>query len=89
MNSFELRQRNRKVKLANQRADRAFASFLEVVGVQSFFEDAFNQLYGRSSGLVYKSGWFHLQGKRYSRKKIEQRAMMLWAKIQENSSEST
>lgn len=83
MNSFELRQRKRKSKLAQRNTDRAFAAFLESVGVQSFFEDAFIAVYGKVPRLSYHGGWFYLQGKRTSRKKLMQQAQVLWAKLQE------
>lgn len=79
MNSFELRQSKRRVKLAKQREDRAFAATLEAVGVQSFFEEAYIQRYGQAPKLVYKAGWFLLQGKRYSREKLKRLALQLYA----------
>jgi hypothetical protein len=87
MNSFELRQQQRKSKLAKRNDDRAFAAFLETVGVQSFFEDAFMRLYGRQPNLTYTGGWFYLQGKRTSRKKLMVEAQILWAKLQEQEIE--
>lgn len=87
MNGFELRQQQRKSKLAQRNSDRAFAAFLETVGVQSFFEDAFMRLYGKEPKLTYTGGWFYLQGKRISRKKLMIEAQVLWAKLQEQETE--
>lgn len=83
MNGFELRQSKRRVKLAKQREDRAFAATLEAVGVQSFFEEAYIQVYGKVPNLIYKAGWFLLQGKRYSREKLRRYAMQLYARVEE------
>lgn len=89
MNGFELRQANRRVKLAKQRADMAFATTLETVGVQSFFEEAFTRYYGRKPKLVYRTGWFLLQGKRYSREKLKRLALELYAKLHEHETGAT
>lgn len=83
MNSFELRQSKRRDKRKKQREDRAFTATLEAVGVQSFFEDAFNTLYGRKPKLIYKSGWFYLQGKRICKDALMQEARQLHAKLNE------
>lgn len=79
MNSFELRQSKRRDKRRKQREDRAFTATLEAVGVQSFFEEAFVQVYGKLPKLTYKAGWFLLQGKRYSREKLKRYALQLYS----------
>lgn len=83
MNGFELRQKNRKLSRASRYRDEQFLKILEAAGVQSFFEDAYIQLHGRKPKLVYKAGWFHLQGKRVSRAKLQQQAMILWSQLQQ------
>jgi hypothetical protein len=87
MNSFELRQQKRILARKSQAEKNDFAKILEAVGVQSFFEDAFVQLYGKDPKLSYTGGWFYLQGKRVSRKKLQRLALELYAKIQEQEIE--